>query len=250
MRFARVRIGSEKSHAIIEGEAVRLIDGTPFGSYAPSSQVLPLEDVVLCAPVEPSKVVAVGLNYRDHAAELGMAVPDEPILFIKPSSSVIGPGRAIVYPAMSGQVDFEAELAVVVKERTKAVTPDEALSHVLGYTCANDVTARDLQQKDGQWSRAKAFDTFCPLGPWIETDLDPSDLTVRSVLNGETKQSSSTSNFIFTVPALVSFISNVMTLEEGDVILTGTPVGVGPMRPGDTIEIEVEGIGRLVNRVV
>ena len=212
-------------------------------------ETLDLEDVTLLAPVAPSKVVMVGLNYRDHAGELGMPVPAEPVIFIKPSTAVIGPAQPIIYPASSSRVDYEAELGVVIKDRTRGVSAAEAMAHVAGYTCVNDVTARDLQEKDGQWTRAKSFDTFAPVGPWIETELDPSDLRIASYLNGEKKQDSRTSEFIFDVPRLVEFISGVMTLLPGDVIATGTPPGVGPMKPGDEVAVEVEGVGTLVNRV-
>ncbi len=208
-----------------------------------------LEDVLLLPPAVPSKIVSVGLNYVDHAKELDMAVPDEPILFIKPSTAVIGPRESILYPASSQRVDYEAELGIVIKDTARYVSAEEAASYIEGYTCVNDVTARDLQEKDGQWSRAKSFDTFAPIGPWIETDLDPADLGIRSFLNGELKQDSRTSRFIFNVPQLVEFISAVMTLLPGDIISTGTPPGVGSMEPGDEITIEIEGIGRLVNKV-
>jgi 2-keto-4-pentenoate hydratase/2-oxohepta-3-ene-1,7-dioic acid hydratase in catechol pathway len=204
-------------------------------------------DVRLLAPVAPSKIVAVGLNYRDHAHELGMRVPENPVLFLKPPTTVIGPGEPIVSPSMSRRVDYEAELGIVIKDRIRCISPEDARKHVLGYTCVNDVTARDLQKVDGQWTRAKSFDTFCPVGPWIETDLVPDDLLVESYLNGERVQSARTSQFIFRVDDLVSFISQVMTLEPGDLILTGTPAGIGPMKSGDEIEIRIEGIGSLKN---
>jgi 2-keto-4-pentenoate hydratase/2-oxohepta-3-ene-1,7-dioic acid hydratase in catechol pathway len=191
----------------------------------------------------------VGLNYRHHAAEMGLAVPVEPVIFLKPSTAVIGPGEIIRYPDMSAQVDYEAELGVVIKDRVRNIAPDEVKDHILGYTCANDVTARDLQRKDGQWTRAKSFDTFCPIGPWIETGLDPGNLLVESYLNGERRQSSRTAQFIFPVNYLVSFISRIMTLNPGDLIITGTPSGVGPMKPGDEIEVRIEGIGSLKNKV-
>jgi len=208
-----------------------------------------LEKVKLLAPVSPSKIVSVGLNYRDHAEELGMAVPDEPVIFLKPSSAIIGPGETIVYPPSSARVDYEAELGVVIKDTVRNVSRDKVRDHILGYTCLNDVTARDLQEKDTQWSRAKSFDTFAPIGPWIETEIDPVDLRVCSYLNGELKQDSRTSEFVFGVPELVEFISGIMTLFPGDVIATGTPPNVGPMLPGDEIVVEIEGIGRLENHV-
>ncbi len=250
MRLARVRLGSEIAHGIVEGNALRIVKGDPFERFEPTERTIPLSKAQLLSPVEPSKVVAVGLNYVDHARELDMAIPEVPILFLKPSTSVIGPGESIVHPGASEQVDYEAELAVVIGKLSKDVREGEVADHILGYTCGNDVTARDLQKRDGQWTRCKGFDTFCPLGPWIETDLDPSNLKIEAYLNGEIKQSSSTANLIFGVEFLVSFVSGVMTLLPGDVILTGTPVGVGPMRPGDKIEIRIEGIGSLVNAVI
>jgi 2-keto-4-pentenoate hydratase/2-oxohepta-3-ene-1,7-dioic acid hydratase in catechol pathway len=190
------------------------------------------------------------LNYGDHARELGFAIPGEPVIFLKPPTALAGPGDAIVYPHASSQVDFEAELGVVIKDRIRDVKPGDAYRHILGYTCVNDVTARDLQKKDGQWTRAKSFDTFCPVGPWVETDLDPGDLLVESYLNGERKQSSRTSQLIFGIDQLVSFISGIMTLCPGDLIITGTPAGIGPMQPGDEVEVRIEGIGRLRNSVI
>ncbi len=208
-----------------------------------------LSRVRLLAPLEPSKVVAVGLNYRDHAQELGQALPEEPLLFLKPSTTVIGPGDPIRIPPQSSRVDYEAELAIVIGKTAKGVTAAQAKDHILGFTCLNDVTARDLQVKDGQWTRAKSFDTFCPLGPWVETDLNPADLRVELFVNGELKQQSRTSNLIFDPWQLVEFISDIMTLWPGDVIATGTPSGIGPLNPGDLVEVCIEGIGRLVNPV-
>lgn len=241
---------NEITWAIVDGDAIRQIDGTPFGVYTLTGRVIPLPRAKLLAPVEPSKVIAVGLNYLDHARELKMAVPKEPILFMKPATAAVGPGDAILYPEMSKRVDYEAELVIVIKEQAKYVPQNEAGRYIVGYTCGNDVTARDLQNRDGQWTRCKGFDTFCPLGPWIETELDPSDVKVEAVLNGEVRQSSSTTNLIFDTNFLVSFVSRVMTLLPGDVIMTGTPFGVGPMEPGDEIEVRVEGIGSLINKVV
>jgi len=207
--------------------------------------------VKLLAPCEPTKIVALGLNYRDHAAEIGHPLPEEPLLFIKPSTTVIGPDEDIVYPAMSRQVDYEAELAVVIGRTCRHVKEADFRDYVLGYTAINDVTARDLQRKDGQFTRSKSFDTFAPLGPWIETAIpDPDNLTVEAYLNGERRQHGSTSNMVFGVAAQVSFISRIMTLLPGDVIATGTPFGIGSMAPGDVVEIRVEGIGTLRNRLV
>jgi len=209
-----------------------------------------LEDVRLLAPVLPSKIAAIGLNYRAHAAEFNQKLPCEPLFFIKPSTAVIGPGDEIIYPKhMSHRVDYEAELAVVMGRRAKDVSPSGARSCILGYTAFNDVTARDLQGRDGQWTRAKSFDTFAPMGPWIETELDPNAVTIEAFLNGERRQGANTADMIFNVFELVSFVSKVMTLLPGDVIATGTPPGVGRMKSGDTVEIRVEGIGALVNTV-
>lgn len=199
---------------------------------------------------KPSKIVAVGLNYYDHAKELGMTVPQQPVIFLKPASTVIASGQAIIYPQSSHQVDYEGELAVVIKNRTKNITPEQAPDHILGYTCANDVTARDLQKIDGQWTRAKSFDTFCPLGPRLADDLDPKNLKIETRVNGQVKQSSNTSNMIFDVYYLISFISQVMPLLPGDVVITGTPPGVGPLQVGDVVEVEIEGIGILENKIV
>ena len=231
-------------------------DGAVFDGRIEGDMVLSgkdryrLDEVRLLPPCLPSKIVCVGLNYRDHARELGMKTPEEPVIFLKPPSAVIGPGDDIVYPAASGRVDYEAELAVVIGREAGDISPDEAHEYILGYSCFNDVTARDLQERDGQWTRAKSFDTFAPIGPWIETELDTSDIFVRSFLNGMPRQESRTSQFLFDVPRLVSFISGIMTLFPGDVIATGTPAGIGPMSPGDEVSVEIEGIGVLRNKVV
>lgn len=209
-----------------------------------------LNEVKILPPIRPSKVVCVGLNYRDHAEELNMNIPDEPILFLKPPTTVIGHEDCILYPAGSHQVDYEAELAVVIGHEARFVSRKDALDFVAGYTVLNDVTARDLQKKDGQWTRAKSFDTFCPLGPCMETELDPSNLDICMRVNREVKQDSNTENMIFTVEELISFISEIMTLHPGDVIATGTPPGVGPMQVGDVAEVCVEGIGILKNEVI
>ncbi len=236
---------------VLEGREVRLLkDGAGLKEIVPTDTVVSLDEVQLLAPSLPSKVIALGLNYRDHAKELGMALPEEPLIFLKPSTAVVGEGAPIIIPPMSQRVDYEAELAVVINHAARNVPEEEALDYVLGYTCFNDVTARDLQQKDVQFTRSKSFDTFAPLGPWIETELDPSDLRVRAFLNDELRQDSSTKNLIFRVPTLISFISRIMTLLPGDVIATGTPAGIGPMQPGDVVRIEVEGIGSLTNTAI
>ncbi len=249
MKLMRFQVQGRTACGILHGEEVTELEGDFFGPLKTRSTRYSRASVKLLAPCSPSKVVAVGLNYRDHARELELPVPETPIIFLKPPTAVIGPGDAIRYPETSSQVDYEAELGIVIKDRTKDIRPEEARRHILGFTCANDVTARDLQKKDGQWTRAKSFDTFCPIGPWIETDLDPGDVLVESYLNGEQRQSARTSQFIFNADYLVSFISQVMTLYPGDLIITGTPAGIGPMKPGDTIEVRIEGIGSLINMV-
>jgi len=228
-------------------------DGRSFFRYDPDTRAMGGRVKIerLTAPVVPVKIVAVGLNYRDHAREMALKIPDEPILFMKPSTCVIGPEEAIRYPSQSSRVDYEAELAAVIGKTCKDADAGSARDYILGYTCFNDVTARDLQAKDGQWTRAKSFDTFGPMGPWIVTDVeDPHDLEITARLNGQTRQSSSTANLIFNVFDLVEFVSHIMTLNPGDVIATGTPAGVGPMKQGDVVEIEIQGIGMLRNTVV
>ncbi len=228
-------------------------DETEFFGWDPqtSRKLQPLEIERLLVPVLPGKIVAVGLNYRDHARELGLELPKVPLLFMKPSTSVIGPLDDIIYPAQTSRLDFEAELAVVIKRTCKDVKASAAQDVILGYTCLNDVTARDLQVSDGQWTRAKSFDTFAPIGPWIETGIeDPHALAISARLNGELRQSSNMENLIFSVYELIEFITGIMTLNQGDVIATGTPSGIGPMQRGDEIVIEIEGIGVLKNRVV
>jgi 2-keto-4-pentenoate hydratase/2-oxohepta-3-ene-1,7-dioic acid hydratase in catechol pathway len=236
------------------------VDGTVVQGKLDGNKVIPLygssgaqeyalEAGRLLAPVQPTKVVAIGLNYRDHAEEVRLPLPEEPILFIKPSSSVIGPLDPILLPRTSRRVDYEAELGVIIGKEARHVPEERAAEFISGYTCLNDVTARDLQKKDGQWTRAKGFDTFCPIGPWVETEVDPSDLSIELLLNGEPKQRSRTSNLIFNPFQLVAFVSGVMTLFPGDVIATGTPSGIGRLAPGDQVEVRIEGIGSLVNVV-
>ena len=258
MRLVRFSHAGRVGHALMEDEGLFEIGPEEFfgpsgGGGRPSPKGPPIEpsSVRLLAPVLPTKIVAVGLNYRAHAAEFDQELPDEPLIFLKPSTSVIGPGDEIVYPAgLSHRVDYEGELGVVMGRRARDIGPGEAGRYILGYTAFNDVTARDLQGRDGQWTRAKGFDTFAPMGPWIETDLDPGGLSIETRLNGEVRQRANTAEMIFPVAELVSFVSRVMTLLPGDVIATGTPPGVGKMRPGDRVEVRVEGIGALVNGVV
>jgi len=249
MKLLRFQVHGRTTQGVLEQDVITELEGELFGPCRSLSARYSLSQVKLLAPCTPSKIVAVGLNYRDHANELGMQIPDSPILFLKPPTAVIGHGEVISYPSMSAQVDYEGELGVVIKDRVRNIRPDQVRDHVLGYTCVNDVTARDLQKKDGQWTRAKSFDTFCPIGPWIETDLDPDDLLIESYLNGVRRQSSRTSQFIFRVNHLISFISEIMTLSPGDLVITGTPSGIGPMKPGDEIEVRIQGIGSLKNRV-
>lgn len=250
MKLVRFSAGDRTASGILRNDEIAELAGSVFEGLIPAGQRHSLSDVTLLAPCTPSKVVAVGLNYRDHANELGFPIPENPIIFLKPATTVIGPGEPVRLPAMSSRVDYEAELGIVIKDRTRNIAPDESPQHILGYTCANDITARDLQKIDGQWTRAKGFDSFCPLGPWIETELRADDLAVECFLNGSRRQSSRTSEFIFTIDRLVSFISNIMTLLPGDVIITGTPAGIGPMQAGDEVEVRIEGIGSLKNPVV
>ena len=239
-----VRIVRFRLDGLVRGGSLSLEDNR----IVSGGEVLAIEDVDLLAPCSPGKIVCVGLNYVEHASELKMKLPEEPVLFLKPPSAVIGPGAEIVVPKASVRVDYEGELGVVIGKRCKAMDADEAKKYILGYTCFNDVTARDLQQKDGQWTRAKSFDTFAPFGPWI-VNIDPSNAYIKTRVNGEVKQNSNTSDLIFGVPKLIEFISSVMTLEPGDVIATGTPPGVGRLEKGDVVEVEIEGIGVLKNRV-
>jgi 2-keto-4-pentenoate hydratase/2-oxohepta-3-ene-1,7-dioic acid hydratase in catechol pathway len=250
MKIVRYQDGPNIRWGVVEENKVREMEGDPFGEFRLSSKVKKLGEVKLLAPCLPSKIVALGLNYRDHAAEVKMDLPKEPLFFLKPSTSVIGPGEAVVYPKLSRRVDYEAEMAIVIRKTAKAVPEEKATEYILGYTCLNDVTARDLQPKEGQWTMAKGFDTFAPIGPWIATDIDPSHLEISAYLNGERRQHSNTENLIFEPRALVSFISQVMTLLPGDLISTGTPSGIGPMAVGDKIDIVIEGIGTLSNNVV
>jgi 2-keto-4-pentenoate hydratase/2-oxohepta-3-ene-1,7-dioic acid hydratase in catechol pathway len=258
VRFARFVSAGGVSFGVVEGEAaagrsgltVAEISSLPFETVRFTGQRWALADVRLLTPVFASKIVCVGRNYAEHAQELGNEVPKEPLLFLKPSSSVIGPHGVIRLPPQSKQVDHEAELAVVIgASGARRLDRADAASAIFGYTCANDVTARDLQRTDGQWTRAKGFDSFCPLGPWISTDVSVADLEVRCEVNEEVRQLGRTKDMIFDVPTLVSYVSHIMTLLPGDVILTGTPAGVSPIVAGDTVTVSIEGIGTLVNTV-
>ncbi len=250
MKIVHFAAGRRTRYGILGGDSIQVIDGSPFRSIRPVGEHYRLSDVRLLAPCLPSKIVAVGLNYRSHAEEIGTPLPEAPLLFLKPSTAVIGPEDAIVYPSASSRVDFEGELGVVISKRARHVPSGEALDYVLGYTCFNDVTARDLQSRDGQWTRAKGFDTFAAFGPCIETELDPDNVPVETWLNGELKQRGNTNDLIYSVAEIISFVSGVMTLLPGDVIATGTPGGIGPMSVGDAVEIRIALIGTLRNHVV
>lgn len=256
MRIARFAGDDDPRFGVIGDDngvpTIAVLNGDPlYAGLNLSGQKIPLADVRLLAPVIPrSKVIGVGKNYAAHAAEMGGHVPEEPLIFLKPNTSVIGPGEPIFYPEQSSNVHFEGELAVVIGRICRDISVEDAAKVIFGYTIANDVTARDLQAKDGQWARAKGFDTFCPLGPWIETDFNPSNVQVTTRLGDEIKQDGNTSDMIFDVPAIIAYVSSFMTLLPGDVILTGTPEGVGPMQVGDQVSVTVEGLGTLTNSVV
>ena len=271
MRIARFAPGSEVGYGIVEdiqpdgataggvpdpdALVVAELLGHPFGigdePVRLTGSRYPLADVRLLAPVLPSKVIAIGKNYADHVREMGGEPPPEPVIFLKPSTAVIGLRDPIVYPAeLSERVDFEGELAVVIGRLCRQVPAARVPEVIFGYTCANDVTARDLQARDGQWARAKGFDTFCPLGPWIQTDLDPADLELTTVVNGEIRQNARTSQLMHDVTSLITYVSAVMTLLPGDVLLTGTPAGVGPLKEGDEVSVSIENIGTLTNGVI
>jgi 2-keto-4-pentenoate hydratase/2-oxohepta-3-ene-1,7-dioic acid hydratase in catechol pathway len=247
-----VGIGTDPHFGVLnDQDQILVLKGDPiYSGIVPTETKVDLEDVKLLAPVIPrSKVVCVGKNYADHAAEMDSAVPDEPIIFLKPNTSVIGPLDTIQWPRMSDRVDFEGELAIVIGRICKDVPKERFSDVIFGYTIANDVTARDLQSKDGQWSRAKSFDTFCPIGPWVETDFQPDSQIISTMVNGEVKQSEPLSSMIFKVPEIIAFVSQVMTLLPGDIILTGTPAGIGPMGAGASVSVSIEGIGVLTNKV-
>jgi 2-keto-4-pentenoate hydratase/2-oxohepta-3-ene-1,7-dioic acid hydratase in catechol pathway len=250
MRLLRFRSGTRiATGAIVEDDTIRVLEGTFFERPLPTGEEVPLAEIELLAPVLPSKIVAVGKNYAAHAAEFGMSVPEEPLLFLKPSTAVIGPGDPIPLLPISRRVDFEGELAVVIGRLARFVKAEEAGLYILGHTIANDVTLRDLQKTDDQWARAKGFDGSCPLGPWIETDLDPTDVFLQTRVNGEPRQQATTSDMVFGIAELIEYITSFMTLLPGDVLLTGTPEGVGKLEPGDVVEVDVDGIGVLSNPV-
>lgn len=253
MKIGRFKAGDSRFFGIVRGKEIvplkerRLTD--LMDSATPTEEVLSFSDVKFLSPTRPSKIVAVGLNYRAHAEELGMPIPEEPLIFLKPSTAVIANKMKVFLPEMSKQVDYEGELAVVIGRKCSKVAPEEASDYILGYSCFNDITARDLQKIDIQFTRAKSFDTFAPYGPWISTSVNPLDLKIATRVNGELRQNGSTSDIIFSPFELVSFISQIMTLLPGDVISTGTPPGVGRLNDGDRVEVEIEGIGTLINYV-
>lgn len=249
MDVVRCQTDSGAQYGILHGDVIRLLRQDPFLECIYSGEELPLADTRLLPPCVPSKIVGVGFNYARHSAELGVAIPKEPLIFLKPPSALIGAGETILLPPMSKQVEYEAELGVVIGKTARDVTETEALASVFGCTCINDVTARDLQQTDVQFTRAKGFDTFCPMGPWIRTGLDVTKLRVRSFVNGEPRQDGCTSDLIRPVAELIAYISQVMTLNPGDVIATGTPAGVGRLVDGDLVVVEIAGLGRLANSV-
>jgi len=250
MRFIRYQLpsGAPQSGWVLENKAGP-VEGSIFGEFRRQEAEIPLESLRLLPPVLPGKILCVGRNYAAHAREHDVAVPEVPLIFMKPVTAVIGQGDTIFIPPQSQQVEHEAELAVVIGKRGRWIPVEQASEHILGYTVGNDVTARDLQNRDGQWTRSKGFDTFCPLGPWIETEFDPADALITCYVNGEMRQMGSSRDMVFRVPQLIAFISSVMTLEPGDVIFTGTPAGVSPLKPGDMVEAGVEGIGALRNLV-
>jgi 2-keto-4-pentenoate hydratase/2-oxohepta-3-ene-1,7-dioic acid hydratase in catechol pathway len=251
MKIVRIKSGDDIAYGVADADGVLVYNGTPFVAWEPTEIVVPWPSVRLLAPVIPTKVMCVGRNYEDHASEMGADVPDEPTIFMKPATCVIGPNANVIHPSISQDVQHEAELAVVISRPARNVKAEDASQYIFGYTAANDVTARDLQRRDGQWTRGKGFDTFCPLGPAIETELDPLErLAVICRVNGEVRQAGFTSDMVFGVAEILEYIAAFTTLLPGDVILTGTPSGVSKVEPGDVMEVEIDGIGTLTNRLV
>jgi 2-keto-4-pentenoate hydratase/2-oxohepta-3-ene-1,7-dioic acid hydratase in catechol pathway len=250
MRIVRYQIKNDRpQYGWILENKVGAIEGDIYGEYRRLETILPLTEVKLVAPVEPSKIICIGRNYAEHAREHDVEVPKVPLIFMKPPSSIIGPGEAIILPPQSQQVEHEAELVVVIGKRGRNIIAEEAQDYIFGYTVGNDVTARDLQRSDGQWTRAKGFDTFCSFGPWVDTEFDPSDAIITCRVSGQPRQMASTRDMVFNVSQLIAFISSVMTLEPGDLVFTGTPAGVGPLIDGDEVVVEIEGLGKLSNPV-
>ncbi len=251
MKIYHFKHNNTIQYGVLKEEELNPIEGSLFGKYRIKGQGIPIGDVLILPPVLPSKIIAVGRNYKEHADERGQQVPERPLIFLKPPSAVIGPNDTIIYPEATRRLDYEGELAFIIKKKVwKLEQVEEAEDCILGFTCLNDVTARDLQDKDGQWTRAKSFDTFAPIGPCVSTDIDPSRLRIKTFLNGKLRQSGNTANMIFPVSELLKYISHIMTLFPGDIITTGTPSGVGPMSPGDRVDVQIEGIGTLSNTVM
>ncbi|HEX79484.1 MAG TPA: fumarylacetoacetate hydrolase family protein [Dehalococcoidia bacterium] len=250
MKIVRYAVDGTAEYGLLKDKTIQAIVGKPYGELNLTDRHYQRHQVRLMAPCEPTKIIAMGLNYHTHARELGMPLPNSPLTFLKPSTAVIGSGENIVYPSASHRVDYEGELAVIIKKPAWRVRVEDALDYVFGYACFNDVTARDLQNTDAQWTRAKGFDTFAAIGPWIETDLNPDNLSLETYLNGKLKQRGNTSDLIYSIPEIINFISNVMSLLPGDIIATGTPSGVGPMYPGDTVEVRIPAVGTLRNFVI
>ena len=249
-RLIRFEQADRIAYGRLDGDTVRVLSGDLFGNREESGETLPLSDVKLLAPCQPTKVICVGFNYRDHAEEFNTPIPEVPNIFMKPLSALTGPEAPVFFPKMSKQMDYEAEMVMVIGQKARHVSVEDAPNYVLGYTIGNDVTARDLQDPTKQWTVCKGFDTFAPIGPWIETAVDPkAGLDISCWVNGERRQHSNTKHLIFDVPYLVSYLSQAMTLEPGDVIFTGTPSGIGPVNPGDVMEIRIQGIGSLFNPV-
>lgn len=250
MKIIRADFEGESFYGVLEGDMVRRLSGLPYDGVVEDGRVYPAASLKLLPPAEPTKIVAVGKNYKAHADEMGEGRPEEPLLFIKPSTSIVGCGDDVVYPPISHRLDFEGELGVVIGKKCHGVQPGHAKDFIFGYTCLNDVTARDIQKAVSQWTRGKGFDTFCPIGPVVETELDPDALPIETRLNGEVRQHSNTSMMTHSVDKLVCYITECMTLLPGDIIATGTPEGIGPMQRGDTVEVEIGGVGVLKNRIV
>jgi len=251
MRLIRYQAKKEPAqYGWVSNDRVGRIDGSPFGEFQRLEATLPLDSVQLHAPIVPGKIICVGRNYSEHIKEQKADTPETPLLFIKPPSAVIGPMQTIILPPQSQQVDHEGELVVEIGKQGRWIQPSDAFNYIYGYTVGNDVTARDLQRQDGQWTRSKGFDTFCPLGPWVETGFDPTDAMITCHVNGELRQMASTHDMIFHVDQIIAFASSIMTLEPGDAIMTGTPAGISPLHPGDVVEVTIEGLGKLHNPVV
>ena len=250
MRLIRYQINNEPAqYGWVNDSQIGTLIGSPFGEFQRSEATIPIDSVHLLAPVLPGKIICVGRNYAEHVKETDAEIPTTPLLFLKPPSAVIGPNQTILLPPQSQQVDHEAELVVVIGKRGRWIQPSEISNYIFGYTVGNDVTARDLQRKDGQWTRSKGFDTFCPLGPWIETEFNPADAMLTCHVNGELRQMASTRDMVFHIDQLIAFASSIMTLEVGDIIMTGTPAGISPLHPGDIVEVTIDGIGKLRNIV-